>query len=247
MFDVVPIPDSVIDTVNKRGMKYQKEKKKKGKFLDRLKRDFAWENDEYEIPEETLVHPEISAEFPGILMDGDDEERDLGLDDQDETDEEVIRRVSQTTGVPAHDAGLTGVRGVVGTNYDPTVIILQQNSGDEGVDNDENDDDDNPEDSENDDSDSIYTTPENPLLENNAITDEGEQDGVLTDDDEAQGGNDQAEGSTFNAEGLRRSTRIHRAPPSYMPSTQGNKYQYQGTVNINVPEDTNYIQEIYGN
>ena len=78
-----------------------------GKFLDRLKRDFSWENDEYEIPEETLVHPEISAEFPGILMNDDDEERNLGLDDQDETDEEVIRRVSQTTGVPAHGAGLT--------------------------------------------------------------------------------------------------------------------------------------------
>ena len=55
----------------------------------------------------TLVHPENSAGFPCILMNGDGEERNLGLDDQDETDEEVIRRVSQTTGVPAHGAGLT--------------------------------------------------------------------------------------------------------------------------------------------
>ena len=44
---------------------------------------FAWENDEYDVPEETRVHPEINAEFPGILMNGDDEEWDLGLDDQD--------------------------------------------------------------------------------------------------------------------------------------------------------------------
>ena len=95
-FDVVLMLDRVIDTVNKRGQKYQKEKKKKmGKFLDRLKREFAWENDEYEydIPEGTLVHPEIDAEFSGILMNGDDEERDLGLDDHDESDEELIRRV----------------------------------------------------------------------------------------------------------------------------------------------------------
>ena len=42
VFDVVPMPDSVVDTVNEWGKKYQKEKKKKmGKFLDRLRRDFA--------------------------------------------------------------------------------------------------------------------------------------------------------------------------------------------------------------
>ena len=174
--------------------------------------------------EEALVHPEISTEFPGILMDDDDEERDLGLDDQEETDEEVIQRVSQTTGVPAHGAGLTGVRDGVSTDNGPTVIIVQQQNVDEGVDNDEDDDDNKPEDSENDDSDSIDTTPKKPLLEDNVPNNEGEQDGVLTDNDETQGGNDQAEGSTFNAEGLRRSTRVHRGPSSYIQSRQGNKY-----------------------
>ena len=60
VFDVVQMPDSVVDTVNKWGKKYQKEKKKKmGKFLDRLIRDFAWVNDEYETPEEAPVEPEI--------------------------------------------------------------------------------------------------------------------------------------------------------------------------------------------
>ena len=33
---------------------------------------------------------------------------------------------------------------------------------------------------------------------------------------------------------------LHSAPSSYMPSRQGNKYQSQGTVNLNVPDDTNY-------
>ena len=210
------MPDSVVDTVNKWGMKYQKEKKKNMcKFLDRLKRDFAWENDEYEIPEETLVHPEISAEFPGILMDGDDEERDLGLDDQDETVDELIWRVLQTTGLPAHGAELTGVRDALDTNEDPTIIVLQQNIGKEGVDNEEDGDDDNPEEDENDDSDSVDTTPENPLLDNNAVNDREEQDVVMSDDDKTQGENDQPGGSTFNEEGLRRSTRIHRACLSY--------------------------------
>ena len=107
VFDVVPMPDSVVDTVNKWGKRYQKEKKKKmRKFLDRLKRDFAWENDEYETPEEAPIHPEISAEFPGVLMDDDDEERDLELGDREKNDEEMIQRISQTTGVQTHVAGL---------------------------------------------------------------------------------------------------------------------------------------------
>ena len=62
VLDVVPMPNSVVDAVNKWGKRYQKEKKRKmGKFLDRLKRDFAWENDEYDTPEEAPIHPEISA------------------------------------------------------------------------------------------------------------------------------------------------------------------------------------------
>ena len=69
--------------------------------------------------------------------------------------------------------------------------------------------------------------------------DEVEQDGVLTDDEETQGGNDQAEGLTFNAEGVRRSNRVHRALANYIPSRQGNKYQCQRTVNLSVPEDAN--------
>ena len=76
------------------------------------------------------------------------------------------------------------------TDNDPTIIKVQQNSGDEGVDNDEDDDNDNPEDSENDDSDSVDTTPENLLLEDKVLIDEGKQYGVLTDNDETQGEND---------------------------------------------------------
>ena len=57
-------------------------------------------------------------------MNGDDDERNLGLDAHDESDEELIRRVSQTTGVPAHGAGLAGVREIANTNDDPTIIVL---------------------------------------------------------------------------------------------------------------------------
>ena len=47
IFDVAPVPSSVIDSVNKWGLKNQKETKTKmGKFLDRLKHNFTWENDE---------------------------------------------------------------------------------------------------------------------------------------------------------------------------------------------------------
>ena len=94
--------------------------------------------------------------------------------------------------------------------------------------------------SEHDGSGSVDTTPENPIQEDNVPNDEGEQDGALTDNDETRGENDQAEDSTFNAEGMWRSTRVHRAPSSYIPSRQGNKYQYQGIVNLNVSDDANY-------
>ena len=45
--------------------------------------------------------------------------------------------------MPAHDAGLTGVRDVVSTDNDPTAIIVQRNNVDLGVDTDEDGDDDN--------------------------------------------------------------------------------------------------------
>ena len=235
------MPDSVIDTVNKWRLKYQKEKKKKmAKFVDRLKCDFAWENDEYDIPEEALTHPEIDAEFPRVLLNGNEEHTDYGLDDHDETEEEQVRRVSQTTGVPAHGAAITGVGQNVAPDNGPTIIVMQQNIEDEGDDEEQNDDNDAPQENEDDDSDSADTTPENPLLEADLDNDDGEQDGVLPDDVETQGENTHAEGTIFDQEGVRRSTRHRRAPSSYVPSKEGNKYQYQGTVNLSIPEYVKY-------
>ena len=66
-------------------------------------------------------------------------------------------------------------------------------------------------------------TQENILLDANAIIVGGEQNGVTSDENETQGGNDQAVRSMINEEDLRRSTRQHRAPSSYIQSTQGNK------------------------
>ena len=125
--------------------------------------------------------------------------------------------------MPTHGAGITGVRDVMNTNNDPTIIVLQQNIGDEEVDDEDDGEVDNSAEDENDDLDSVHTTPENPLLDTNAVNDRGEQYGVMSDYNETQGGNDQAEGFTFNEEGLRRSTRQRRAPSSYIPSTQGNR------------------------
>ena len=90
--------------------------------------------------------------------------------------------------MPAHGAGLTGVRDVVNTNDDSTIIVLQQNIGDEGVDDEEDGDNVNPAEDENDDLHSINTTPENPLLDTKGVNDGGEQDGVMPDDDETAKG-----------------------------------------------------------
>jgi hypothetical protein len=57
-----------------------------------------------------------------------DEDHDLELDNQDETDEEQVRRVSQTTGVLAHGVGTTGVQGSLGA--DPTTILLLPQNAD---------------------------------------------------------------------------------------------------------------------
>ena len=46
------------------------------------------------LPEEPLIYLENDAEFPGLLMDGNDEKQDAGLDDQDKTEEEQVRRVT---------------------------------------------------------------------------------------------------------------------------------------------------------
>ena len=55
-------------------------------------------------------------------MNGDDKERDMGLDDQDEANEDQIKKLSQTTGVPAHGEGITGVRRDVAPGNDPNII-----------------------------------------------------------------------------------------------------------------------------
>ena len=102
----------------------------------------------------------------------------------DETEEELVQRASQTTGVQAHGAGLTGVRDVMSTDNGPTVIVVQQNNADEGVNSDKDVDDNDSEGNNDDDSDSVNTTPGNPLLEDNVPDDEGEQNGVLTDNEE---------------------------------------------------------------
>ena len=135
----------------------------------------------------------------------------------------ILLILSQTTGVPAHGAGLTGVREIVNTNNDPTIIVLQQNVSNEGADDNNDGDDVCPEGDENDDSDSVDTAPENLLLDANTVIVGGEQNGVTSDENETQGGNDQAVRSMINEEDLRRSTRQHRAPSSYIQSTQGNK------------------------
>ena len=63
-FTEVPMPDSARDLVNKWGKRYQKEKKYDlTEYLDRLKQRFAWDNDEYDIPEDDIPHTDILLIF----------------------------------------------------------------------------------------------------------------------------------------------------------------------------------------
>jgi phage terminase large subunit GpA-like protein len=47
----------------------------------------------------------------------------------------------------------------------------------------------------------------------------------------------EAIGTQINEEGARSSTRQSKAPTNYIPSKKGKTYQYQGTVNVNVPNE----------
>ena len=78
-------------------------------YLDRLKKRFAWDNDEYDIVEDDGQHADIPAEFPGISLDTNDDVEPVS-ELYEETAEEEVRRVSLTTGVPAHGALTTGCR-----------------------------------------------------------------------------------------------------------------------------------------
>ena len=86
----------------------------------------------------------------------------------DETSEEEIRRVSETTGVPAHGAGTTGVQGTddnaATANMDPaTVFVLNPGNDYEGEDNEPHGDPGEEEEEEDDVFDDKTTTPEIPL------------------------------------------------------------------------------------
>lgn len=91
-------------------------------------------NDEYMPPEERIVHAEIPAKFPGMIMDKNDEDCDPALGEHDKTEEEQVRQVSQTTGVPAHDTKITGVQGALGTDPTTTTLVTPKNNNNEGVD-----------------------------------------------------------------------------------------------------------------
>ena len=57
---------------------------KKLEFLDRLRRRFAWDNDEYDGFEEEPEKSSIPAEFPGIILDREDDGEAIP-DGEDET------------------------------------------------------------------------------------------------------------------------------------------------------------------
>ena len=69
---ILPVPDRVIVLVNKWGKRFQRESQRhKLEFLNRHKDKYAWDNDDLEDNDMTLVeyeipHPSIAAEIPGV-------------------------------------------------------------------------------------------------------------------------------------------------------------------------------------
>ena len=184
-------------------------------------------------------HADIPAEFPGISLDTNDDVEPVS-ELYEETAEEEVRRVSQTTGVPAHGALTTGVQGdgfQDVENIDPAqVFMIQPSNHNEGVDSDDDDDEAlHPEEDLNDDSDEETITPEIlPALDTEENLDE-EINGVLADTDVTQGG----EANLPAVAGVRRSSTERRKPTAYEPSHDNKAYAYSGVININVLEEPN--------
>ena len=67
-----PMPDCIIDLVNKWGQKYQKEEKKyKLEFLNCVQLQYDWDNNKFDSTERLVVdnaHEDIVAWFPGIEL-----------------------------------------------------------------------------------------------------------------------------------------------------------------------------------
>ena len=122
---------------------------KKLEFLDRLRRCFAWDNDEYEDFEEEPEKASIPAEFPGIILDQEDN-GDAIPEEEDKTEEEMVQRAARTTGVRTQGPGngaLTGVEGdgmlhisqqdldvLTGIDEDPDAVDPEESDADnEGV------------------------------------------------------------------------------------------------------------------
>ena len=240
-FTEVPMPDSAIDLVNVWGKRYRKSSNNGMiMFLNRLKERFAWDNDEYEIPVEDLPHPDIPVEFPGVILDTEDDVEPLSAL-LDETAEEEVQRVSKTTGVPAHGAGTTGVQGAdTGTtgNVDPaTVVVLNTGYDDQGEDAD-------PEtipmedvEEDEDDFDDETTTPEFPPTLDVEDNLPGEQDEVQTQPINSQGGNAQGPAFSLDDQGRRRSNRERRAPTDYIPDGTNVRYTtVEGAAHANISD-----------
>ena len=206
--------------------------------MDRLKKRFAWDNDEYDIVEDDTPHADIPANFPGISLDTNDDVEPVSKL-YEETAEEEVRRVSQTTGVPAHGALTTGVQGdgfQDFANIDPAqVFVIQPDNHDEGVDDEDVADALLPEEDLNEDSDLETTTPEILQALDNEENPDEEINGVLADTDVTQG----EEVTPPAVEGIRRSSRERRKPTAYEPSHNNKAYTYQGVININVLEEPN--------
>ena len=95
----LPMPGGVIRRMNLWGKRSKKERYgKKLNFLNRVKKEYDWENDELdpmealEHAEEQRVHPEVLAEFPGIMREEDVPE---GQALADEPEQSPAQRVTE--------------------------------------------------------------------------------------------------------------------------------------------------------
>ena len=101
------MPGRVIRRMNLWGKRSKKERYgKKLNFLNRVKKEYDWENDELdpmealEHAEEQRVHPEVLAEFPGIMREEDVPEGHAVADEPEQSPAQRATEVRATVGLP---------------------------------------------------------------------------------------------------------------------------------------------------
>ena len=132
----LPMPDSVIKKVTDWGRKSLKAQSTKTlKFLNRTKEAYAWENDEFnedeDLVQQETIHPDLTANMPGIQLEEDLIDPPTAVQDEDLSDAEIAHAAAVNGGLSETPTQTTGV---YNAGYDVATTADEQQENTEDTD-----------------------------------------------------------------------------------------------------------------